>query len=560
VTHEQQLQPTQSEPPEPQPRETAPRPRRPRGLDARSFNPSALVRARREERIARRRAAAILARPKLNLLAWARRYLPHYVRLEYSAMHRWLAEQMEEAVAERGLKLNVIGPRGGAKSTIATLAYVLQAAVERREPYIWIVSDTRPQACLHLDNVQAELLDNKFLAADYPQAAGRGRPWRQGAIRLKNGVSVEAYGTGQPLRGRRRREHRPTLIVCDDIQSDRHLESALLRDRSRRWFHGALLKAGTRRTNVVNLATALHREALALELHRAPGWRSRVFRAIERWPDNMPLWAEWEALYCDVDNARHGEVARAFYDAHREALHAGCELLWPEEEDLYTLMCLRAEGGRATFEREKQSAPAAPQACEWPEAYFEDDLWFDAWPARLRVRTLALDPSKGRDDRRGDYSAYVLLGVDERDVVYVEADLARRPTPRMVSDGVAHYRGFHPDAFGIEANQYQELLAPDFTEEFRRQGILAAEPFALDNRVNKRVRIRRLGPYLASRRLRFKANSPGTKLLVEQLQEFPTATHDDGPDALEMALRLAVEALEAAAFDDGLGDRLRPWR
>jgi phage terminase large subunit-like protein len=41
--------------------------------------------------------------------------------------------------------------------------------------------------------------------------------------------------------------------------------------------------------------------------------------------------------------------------------------------------------------------------------------------------------------------------------------------------------------------------------------------------------------------LRFKANSPGARLLVRQLRDFPNADHDDGPDALEMAVRLARE-------------------
>jgi hypothetical protein len=59
-----------------------------------------------------------------------------------------------------------------------------------------------------------------------------------------------------------------------------------------------------------------------------------------------------------------------------------------------------------------------------------------------------------------------------------------------------------------------------------------------------------------SRRLRFMANSPGTRLLVEQLQEFPIGDHDDGPDALEMALRLAVEVLQGRTINDGLGSRL----
>ncbi len=42
---------------------------------------------------------------------------------------------------------------------------------------------------------------------------------------------------------------------------------------------------------------------------------------------------------------------------------------------------------------------------------------------------------------------------------------------------------------------------------------------------------------------------------VDQLQEFPSADHDDGPDALEMALRLATETL-AGTHNDGLGNRL----
>jgi hypothetical protein len=57
------------------------------------------------------------------------------------------------------------------------------------------------------------------------------------------------------------------------------------------------------------------------------------------------------------------------------------------------------------------------------------------------------------------------------------------------------------------------------------------------------------------RRLRFKSNSPGTRLLVEQLREFPIAAHDDGPDALEMSLRLAETYLQPVP-DDGLGSRL----
>ncbi|NLE39648.1 MAG: hypothetical protein GX621_16640 [Pirellulaceae bacterium] len=503
---------------------------------------------------ARRRLAG--RRSKDRLLDWAQKYLGEHFALPPSSMHRWMAGRLDLLAGRRGTKLNVLGPRGAAKSTLGTLAYPLRAALEAAEPYIWIVSDTRDQARAHLTNLKNELIENGRLARDYPTAAGQGPVWRAGSIVLGNGVSIEAFGTGQRLRGRRFGAHRPSLIVCDDLQNDSHTQSAAAREHSRAWFHGTLLKAGTPRTNVVNLATALHRDALAMELTRTPGWVSRVFRAVVRWPTDLSLWHEWETIYFDPDRDDRAAAARRFYDDRRAAMDADARVLWPEREDLYTLMCMRAESGRTAFEREKQNSPIDPENCEWPESYFDESIWFDDWPEGLRVKTLALDPSKGAESRRGDYSAFVLLGVDRRGVLFVEADLARRPVAQIVADGVALYRQFRPDAFGVEANQFQELLGGQFEAEFARQGVLGARPWLVDNRVNKQVRLRRLGPYLASGRVRFKSGSPSTRLLVDQLRDFPLGDHDDGPDAAEMAIRLAVELLDEPRGDDGLGSRL----
>jgi predicted phage terminase large subunit-like protein len=71
--------------------------------------------------------------------------------------------------------------------------------------------------------------------------------------------------------------------------------------------------------------------------------------------------------------------------------------------------------------------------------------------------------------------------------------------------------------------------------------------WTLNNQVNKQVRIRRLTQYLGQKQIRFKANSPGARLLVNQLREFPLGDHDDGPDALEMAIRLAGIVIDQRA-------------
>jgi predicted phage terminase large subunit-like protein len=77
--------------------------------------------------------------------------------------------------------------------------------------------------------------------------------------------------------------------------------------------------------------------------------------------------------------------------------------------------------------------------------------------------------------------------------------------------------------------------------EFEREAANRSIPVAtygLNNLVDKKIRIRKLSPFLRAGKLRFKAGSRGAEMLVDQMRDFPTGQHDDGPDALEGAIRL----------------------
>jgi len=498
------------------------------------------VRLERLERRFEARCARSVPRPPLPVSEWAARYLPSYLQRPLSAFHCWLAGALATLHGRRGTRLAVIAPRGSAKSTWASFAYPLYCAVEGYEPYIQIVSDSIGQASLWLEAIKTELEDNPQLAAAYPHASGAGPVWRQDRIRLNNGVVLEALGTLSKIRGRRHRQERPSLIIVDDPENEEHVTSALRRERSWRWFTRAVLNAGTPRTNVLALGTALHRDCLLLRLQKQAGWQARLFRAIVTWPQRMDLWARWEEIATDWENPRRERDAQTYYQAQRAGMDEGAEVLWPQAESLYQLMALRSTIGPSAFAAEKQGDPVDPAACEWPSSYFDyAGFWFEKWPERLEVKTLALDPSKGKDAKKGDYSAFVRYGRDLQGIEYIEADLQRQPTDQIVARGIAHVQAFRPDGFAIEINQFQELLASEFLRAGRQQGV-DLPIYQYDNTVNKLVRIRRLGPPLAQQRFRFKARSPGTLLLVQQLKDFPVGDHDDGPDALEMARRLAM--------------------
>jgi len=227
------------------------------------------------------------------------------------------------------------------------------------------------------------------------------------------------------------------------------------------------------------------------------------------------------------------------------------EALWPAVYTREKLEAIRTAHTNYWWEAMYQQSPTADGGTEWDERYFGPGIWFDEWPRHWRCRVAALDPSKGSESKFGDYSAFVKLVVDVDGRHYVDADLVRMDTRTLIDQAIEIQRTFAPDRFAIETNQFQELLLVDLERVARERRIfMPIVPF--DNRINKLVRIRRLTSLLSQGQIRFKGGSAGARLLVEQLRDFPAGDYDDGPDALEMAVRAASD-LTAPAVEDGRG-------
>src|SRR5262249_21505118 len=152
---------------------------------------------------------------------------------------------------------------------------------------------------------------------------------------------------------------------------------------------------------------------------------------------------------------------------------------------------------------------------EWPASWFPESMWFDQWPTVLPLRVMALDPSKGKDARairestarhnqHGDYSAFIMLGRDNSGTLWVEADLDyMRTTTKIVTDGItlatrfAGESGGQLDGFGVESDQFQELMADEYVRVSKAAGIMLPVYLMSSENTPKDVRIRRLTPYLS---------------------------------------------------------------
>jgi predicted phage terminase large subunit-like protein len=338
--------------------------------------------------------------------------------------------------------------------------------------------------------------------------------------------------------------------VADDLEDTEQTASEDQRRKLREWFAGTLLKAGDPNVNVVVVGTVLHYDSLLANLVGAggitpwPGWDGCIYRAVESFSPRQELWETWNGILSGrVEHAGSSgpAAAKAYFEANRGAMLEGTAVLWPQREDYRSLMELRLREGAPSFDAEKQNEPVNPADCLFkPQTFaYWDDEFADAQALLRHLGTNAgiygaWDPSMGRRGGRGDLSAVVTLAYDRRDqFIYVlDADLERRSPSETIARIVTLAGLYRYQHFGVESNGFRELIVKQLEDALRREGrSMRVTPIVHSG--DKKARIESLEPLVSQGKIRFCRRHIR---LMDQLRQFPLAAHDDGPDALELAV------------------------
>ena len=466
-------------------------------------------------------------------------YLPHYVKGEPSLFHEAVFGLAPEILAsDRGARELLIAPRGSSKSTHLSLGFALYCIMLGLKRYILEVCDVYAQAALLIEAIKAELTTNIRLQSDFPEVCGAGRVWREGEIVTANNIRVEGLGALQKLRGRRHGPHRPDLMFFDDLENDEQVRSPEQRQKLENWVYRAALQVGPPdgSMDVIWVGTVLHFDAVLVRAAKKPMWRVTEFQAIVRWPDRMDLWDQFEEVY-----QNDGEpTARAFYAAHKAEMDAGAVVNWPSIQPLVELMLKRSESHDA-FQTEYQNKPMS-------DGNPFGDLKFWVQVRRDLVFFGAIDPSLGRKSKGRDPSAILIGGMDRLTgtMDLVEASIRRRLPDLIIADTIALQREYGCVLWFVEAVQFQEFLRTSLMVEAAKQGVgISAIPITPSS--DKNLRIERLQPPISAGLIRLHQSQT---TLIDQLQQWPNADHDDGPDCLDM---LWQNALKYSGGIGGLG-------
>ena len=475
-----------------------------------------------------RKAAAVA-----DFGAFCRTYFPHHLELDPSPFHTWLCA--EAGAWGPGARELVAAPRGHAKSMYLAVLYPLWRAAKQDVHFIVILQDATAQAEQSVEIVKAELEENKLLAADFPELCGPGPKWGAGYLTTRNSVRIEAYGAGKRIRGITHHGHRPDLVIADDLENDERVQSKKQRDKLFHWFTSAVLFLGPPQgtATYIYIGTKLHADAVLCRVEKRPDFQSHTFQALQRLPDRLDLWDQWEHIYRLDDKA-----AQTFYQQHQEAMERGAEALWPAAWSVYELMVARALDRRA-FELELQNNPRDASQIVFERERFH---YYTDPPADLRCSVGACDPALGKS--MGDYTALVILGADAQGICYVlDADITRRDPLKTIARIIDLQRRYRCHRWVLETVAFQAVLKDLLVAESTAERV--AVPVAgITPQYAKEIRIQSLEPHVHNGVIRFHASQT---MLLDQLADWPQAPHDDGPDALDMAFT-QIHGLSAMEF------------
>lgn len=407
----------------------------------------------------------------------------------------------------------IAAPRGHAKSTWGSIAFPTWCVLTARKGYIQQVSDTRDQACGFVEAIRTILEESPRIRADFGEIridGGEGTLDIQVPLMLdgtRPGVRlarIQAFGTGQKLRGRNFQGRRPDLVILDDVENDEAVENPARRKKLRMWFTKAVLPAlDPTRGAILVLGTILHDASLLWSLLRMFGgaiWRCWDDQERPLWPERFP--------------AKHLRYLRSKMDAEDPGSFA------QEMEN-------RAQGDEDKPFRVVQE--------------------YEQLPERLLVVT-HVDPAGGR--RKSDFTALVTVGY-ANGVCYVLDAVLERLGPTRTGRKILEVREVYRGRIQCEDVAYQESLVEIVDLLVADEGVML--PVTLVRPVGDKVeRIKSMAPAIETGKILFPRLSPmargnsthapclvggttGIHRLKEQLLGFPKAANDDGPDALQGA-------------------------
>jgi len=413
----------------------------------------------------------------------------------------------------------VVAFRGSGKSTILTTSYPIWAILGKpQKKFVLILCQTIGQAKQHMRNMRSELESNALLKSDLGPFKEEADEW--GSISLvfsRSGARVTVASSEQSIRGLRHHQHRPDLIIGDDVEDLASTKTREGRNKTYQWLTSEVIPAGDKDTRLVVVGNLLHEDSLLMRIKEdiAKGTIRGVFKEYPIVKNGEIIWL---GKYPDMDAIEE------------ERLKAGNEFAFQRE---YLLNIVPAE--------DQAIDPAWIQYYDTipPSIRFTD--FRKGYTSHKEVR-IGIDLAISKRDS-ADYTAIVpgmLYETDDGYTLYILPKIInkRMSFPETIETCKLLDKSYSTDGsrptFIIEDVAYQKAVP----QQLESEGFWNVQGVRPGNQ-DKRTRLVLTANLIKTGKVLFPKE--GAEQLIQQIVHFGVEKHDDLADAFSNIVHSLIE-------------------
>ena len=426
-------------------------------------------------------------------------------------------EEMWELFVSDYPKCAAAAPRGHAKSTAITHAYLLSMMLFRVKRFCLLVSDTEGQAVEFLGDIKAELEDNEDLRKMFGVRKLLKATETNVIVIFNDGEKfrIQAKGSEQKVRGLKWNGKRPDLIICDDLENDEVVMNPERREKFRRWFMNALIPCGSDTCLIRLVGTVLHLDSML----------SRIL-------DDKT----WKTLFYEAEDGNFGNI------------------LWPDqysEERLRTIYsAYKAQGDSAGYAQEYRNQPVAIE-----DAFFNPDYFLPMEEERPNLEYFGAADFAISEKEKADNTVLIVGGLSPEGVLHiVDVRKGRWDSMRIIDELLSAQKMWNVNTWTFETAKIDKAIGPFLDLAMRKNNIW----LNIHKETPTQSKIMRAASIRAMHRsgsIKYDKEASWYKEFIEELamvsESGPRGRHDDQLDAFSY-LGLTVDKFWHAQSNEEL--------
>ena len=221
----------------------------------------------------------VLATCILDIKATCGIIFPEIFYAPFSTIH----QQIFDLINSGAKRIAIAAPRGIGKTSIAR-AVVMRSILFRMHSFIVYLSNSATSAEMQTENIKRDLMSNnqvRHMFGNIKNAIGTDvgidESFSKSCWTAYGSTFILPRGAGQQVRGLNWSNHRPELVIIDDLEDKNEIRSEDNRKKLKDWFHADLMKTEDRYSEgcvFIYIDTIKHEDSLLVDLMDSPEWAS----------------------------------------------------------------------------------------------------------------------------------------------------------------------------------------------------------------------------------------------------------------------------------------------